>query len=173
MCLNLPGEPVIVKDPFHLWSLDALLKVYPDACIVHIHRDPAATLGSWANYVTGVLSICSAQIDPVTVGQLWLEQFRVGMKNLLQVRSKAPKGAILDVRYGDVSKAPLETARRILHHFGFNPGEATRGRISRYLEQHSPQQHKSHPYSLERFGFNADQLRAEFREYGAQLGESP
>jgi hypothetical protein len=170
LCFKRPGNPVIVKDPFHIWSLDALRAVYPDACIVHIHRDPVESLASWANYVTGVLGICSDRIEPGEVGELWLDLFRVAVRQLAGARTGGDSRAILDVRYTDVAARPFDAARRILDHFGFvRDRDETLSRISAYLSRHPPKQHVSHPYSLERFGFTADRLRSEFRDYREQI----
>ena len=37
---GFPAERWVLKSPSHLWSLGPLLQEYPDALIIHTHRDP-------------------------------------------------------------------------------------------------------------------------------------
>src|SRR5262249_52332224 len=41
-----PAHRWVLKAPGHLWAFDALLDVYPDARIVHTHRDPLQVVAS-------------------------------------------------------------------------------------------------------------------------------
>jgi hypothetical protein len=36
---DLAGPRIVLEDCWHLWHLDALLEVYPDACVIQIHAD--------------------------------------------------------------------------------------------------------------------------------------
>jgi hypothetical protein len=44
--LRCAAERWVLKSPGHLWALDALLAVYPDARIVQTHRDPLQVIAS-------------------------------------------------------------------------------------------------------------------------------
>jgi hypothetical protein len=41
-----PGRRWVLKWPYHLWHLDALLDVFPDAIVIHNHRDPRVAIPS-------------------------------------------------------------------------------------------------------------------------------
>lgn len=43
-----PDQRWLLKNPGHITHLDALLTVFPDACIIQTHRDPAACIPSCA-----------------------------------------------------------------------------------------------------------------------------
>ena len=45
---QLPGGRWILKSPDHLFALDDIRKVYPDAQLVLVHRDPVRVLASVA-----------------------------------------------------------------------------------------------------------------------------
>ncbi len=47
-----PEKRWLFKDATHLFDLDALLEVYPDACIIQTHRDPPVSL------IPSVCSLC-------------------------------------------------------------------------------------------------------------------
>ena len=66
-----PAERWVLKSPGHLWALDALLDVYPDARIVQTHRDPLRVLASLAHLVTVLRGLASDRIDPFEIGADW------------------------------------------------------------------------------------------------------
>ena len=41
---NWPARNLVLKCPEHLWFMDALLDVFPDACVIWTHRDPVASI---------------------------------------------------------------------------------------------------------------------------------
>ena len=45
----------LLKNPSHVFGIDALLAVFPDACIVQTHRHPAASLASLVNLLGNVM----------------------------------------------------------------------------------------------------------------------
>lgn len=42
-----PGTHWVLKSPHHLFFLDVLLTVFPDACVVQTHRDPATAMAGF------------------------------------------------------------------------------------------------------------------------------
>jgi len=47
-----PGQPMILKSPSHLFAIDALLKVFPDASVIQLHRDPIKVIPSFCSFLT-------------------------------------------------------------------------------------------------------------------------
>ncbi|MDE2833901.1 MAG: sulfotransferase, partial [Bacteroidota bacterium] len=46
---SMPRRTWLLKMPFHLMELDALLKTYPDAVFIQTHRQPGQFMGSWSS----------------------------------------------------------------------------------------------------------------------------
>src|SRR2546422_2291535 len=65
------GERWVLKSPGHLWALDALLAVYPDARIVQTHRDPLRVVASLTSLVTLLRGLASDRVDPLAIGAAW------------------------------------------------------------------------------------------------------
>ena len=61
-----PGDWVL-KWPKHLFGLDALLEVYPDARIVWTHRDPGTVIPSSVSFVGTLRAMNSPVFDPEAV----------------------------------------------------------------------------------------------------------
>ena len=56
------------KTPHHLENLDALLEVFPDARIIHTHRDPVRVVASFCSMISHGRGLFSDHIDPREVG---------------------------------------------------------------------------------------------------------
>ena len=61
------------KDPSHLGNLEEILGVYPDACFIHIRRDPSETLPSICSLTKQVRGGFTKNIDLKELGQKTLD----------------------------------------------------------------------------------------------------
>ena len=70
---NRPPRRWILKSPFHLWKLDALLRVFPDATLVWLHRDPATVLASRCSLAEVVRRLHNRRVDLRLLGADWCQ----------------------------------------------------------------------------------------------------
>ena len=101
-----PGEWVL-KWPKHLFGLDALLEVYPDARIVWTHRDPAKVIPSSVSFVGTLRSMNSPLFDPRRFGAEWTALEEMGLQRGLSVRDRVGEDRFLDVHYNDLTADPV------------------------------------------------------------------
>jgi len=73
-----PGQRWVLKAPGHLLALDALLQVYPDACVLMTHRDPLKVLGSCASFTEVLRSAFSDRVDKVSMARQVAERWEEG-----------------------------------------------------------------------------------------------
>jgi Sulfotransferase family len=161
------GGRWLLKGPAHLNALDAIAEVYPDACIVQTHRDPAKVHPSTCSLIALVRSILSDRIDPVTIGREALEQVQRTLTRLLKIRETFPAARIIDVRYADLIADPLATIGRIHDHFDLPLPDEMARRTQDWLETNPRHKHGVHRYALEAFGTDReeiDRLGAAYRE---------
>ena len=59
----------MLKCPDHVFALDAIRAVYPDARIVFVHRDPVKVLASVARLTEVVRRPFMRRVDPVQIGR--------------------------------------------------------------------------------------------------------
>lgn len=64
-----PGRRPVLKSPFHLGRLGALLAEVPEAMVVWTHRDPAVALASWCSLAAVLASASSHQVDLGALGR--------------------------------------------------------------------------------------------------------
>ncbi|WP_291084619.1 sulfotransferase family protein, partial [Dietzia sp. UBA5065] len=63
-----PGRRWVLKNPSHLFALDALLEVYPDAVVVQTHRDPRRSMASMFSLAHRTAADWSTEFTPEYIG---------------------------------------------------------------------------------------------------------
>ncbi|HEY8156986.1 MAG TPA: sulfotransferase [Myxococcota bacterium] len=162
-----PAERWVLKSPGHLWALDALLAVYPDARIVQTHRDPVAVLASLVSLIHTLRGLASDAADPSEIGADWASRLAAGLRLASEARDRAGGGSarFLDIRFSDLVGREIEQVRRIYDHFGMELRPEAEARMRRYLAEHPRDQHGAHRYSLGFGGLDEGRLRPRFAEY--------
>jgi len=157
----------VLKSPQHLWSLDALLAVYPDARIVQTHRDPVKVAASLASLVSLLRGMGSDQVDPGEVGSDWTGRLVEGLSRATAVRDRSELGEsrVFDVHFREFLADPLETVRRIYSNFGIQLGAEAERRMRRFLATHPQNEHGRHEYTLKGAGLDLETERDRFEAY--------
>ncbi len=164
---GIPTEHWVLKSPQHLWFFDALLHVYPDAQVIHTHRDPARVVASVASLVCLLRAMCSDEIDPEDVGRDWLGRISTALERGLVTRSRrgGDGSQFFDMHFHEYLADPVGMVRRIYRHFGRELSDAAAGRMQAYLVTHPADEHGSHRYVLSDFGLEPDAVRERMKRY--------
>lgn len=159
-----PGQPLVLKDPCHIWNLDALLETFPDARIIHLHRRLEEVVPSFAS-LCHALQEGGAKARPLEqIGAYAADMLEVGMQRMLAARERLGGEQILDLDYRDLVRGPLDTLAKIYSRFGLELDAGARASMDAWLETNRGLSGKHH-YSLEMFGFDADALSRRFSPY--------
>jgi len=108
----------ILKYPVHMKHLRALLAVYPDACIVHTHRDPSRVLSSYINLIAGFRAIFERDIDRAAIAREQLEVWAAGAERAIAVRREQATAQFFDLYFSDFVADPIGSVQRIYERFG-------------------------------------------------------
>ncbi|MGA9756026.1 MAG: sulfotransferase [Desulfobaccales bacterium] len=169
-----PGQRWVLKAPGHLLALEALLQVYPDACVLMTHRDPLKVLASCASFTEVLRSAFSDRVDKVSmarqVGQRWEEGAGLAVKYR---QAGNLGGQLFDVQYLELVRDPISMARRIYEHFDLELTAAAETAMQRFLAENPQNKGGVHRYSLEEFGFNREEERRRFQAYLDCFGIEP
>lgn len=170
---NAPNQRWLLKNPGHITHLDALFTVFPDACIVQTHRDPAACIPSVCSVIHPARRFFHArEVDPTLIGPRELEFWAWSAERADAVRSTRPE-RFLDVRFADFQREPLTVVERIYGHFGLELHDAARTAMQTWLADNTRHKHGRHEYTLEQFGLTRDAVHARFSAYMARYGIAP
>ena len=166
------GERWVLKSPAHLNNIDTLLDVFPDARIVHTHRDPIKVCASVASLTAMLRGAGSDHIDLHAIGRQQLDWWAKLVDESLSQRKRfaAQQSQFFDVKLRETVADPLDVVRRMYAHFGFAlPGEVDT-RMRNFMASHPRDRHGSHTYTPEDFGIDPVRDREPFEEYIAYFG---
>ncbi len=167
---GLRGEHWILKTPCHLMWLDALLEVFPDALLVHTHRNPTTVLASVSSLMSNIRSAMTEHIDPVAIGREQLDAWTWGMERVMKARELVPPERVVDVMYDDTVARPVETVERVYAHLGLDYTPAVAKGVEDYLAANPRDKHGTHTYTLEEFGLDRAEVDARFASYREHFG---
>ena len=160
------GDRWVLKTPAHMAWLDTLLAVYPDACLIQCHRDPAKIIPSLANNLLQYRKLYSTLRPAGTYGMVELQAHEPAQVDAIRDRPEF-SDRFIDAHYADVQADPMAVVRRIYRHFGMPlPAEseaAMRPGSGRDRSDHAagPQ----HVYSGEDFGVDHAEIDRHFGDY--------
>jgi len=168
------GERWVLKAPGHLRSLKSLMQVYPDACIIHLHRDPIETIPSAASLFMTSWSIFHDKVLPEKVGQFTLDLIGLWINQAMEDRKQAEsnpdsKVRFIDRNYKDLVVDPIATMRDLYNQCGLTWSSSVEQQMKLFLAENCQHKHGKHQYSLEQFGLKEDQVRERFDAYNKRF----
>lgn len=158
-----PEKRWVIKDPPNLSRLNLLLKLYPDACIVHIHRDPVQTIPSLCSLMS-TMHRASGGNDPAFLPEREMMWWPVAMRRALEVRRQFPQ-SFFDLSFKDFVSNPVGSVEAVYKHFDLGFPEQGRSAVKSHAEGNKRDKHGAHSYTAEEFGFSDEGLREQFQFY--------
>jgi hypothetical protein len=159
----------ILKSPWHLWNLDSFLKVYPDARIIHVHRDVAPSIGSQCSLSARICCRIRRSVNLHDLGRFWVDYSLAGLERGLAARDRLPASQVYDVHLDELRAAPRATLRAIYEQFDLPFDDALLDRFEQTAAQEPTFQHGVHDYRLEDFGLEAEGVSRTFAAYRARF----
>jgi hypothetical protein len=165
-----PERRWVLKYPAHLRNLRALLAVYPDACIVQTHRDPANVLPSICSLVAGWRSLYEGGVDMRAIGREQLALYAGMMETGLAVRAENSSAQFFDLGFREVLADPIAAVKRAYSHFGFEWTPAGEDAMRRWHAANPQGKHGEHRYRASDYGLDPGELDERFAAYRARFG---
>ncbi|MBE9190490.1 sulfotransferase [Gloeocapsopsis crepidinum LEGE 06123] len=162
---HYPGAHWVLKAPAHIFYLDALIKVFPDACIVQTHRDPLKVLPSVCSLTAIVRGVYSDRVEPKALGNYWSDRIAKALEREMQFRDSEASSRFYDLHYHNLVQDPIGTVRQIYAYFGYDFHPQMAENIKTWLAQNPQHKHGVHRYSLEQFGLDPERANSRFAKY--------
>jgi hypothetical protein len=164
----------VVKCPDHLFALEAIRSVYPDARLVFVHRDPVKVLLSVARLTEVLRRPFTRRLDPAEIGREESLRWQDGTSRMVAVGDDAGQpDPVCHVHHLDLVSDPVSTVEQVYGHFGLAlPSAAVRG-MERYVAAQPNGGYARHAYRFEDHGLDAEAERKKFRAYMLRFGVSP
>ncbi|MGD8608542.1 MAG: sulfotransferase [Myxococcales bacterium] len=169
---GVKGERWVLKSPAHLHLLDTLLDVFPDARIIHTHRDPMEVCASVASLTATLRGAASDDIDLESIGRQQVRWWAklIGKSVAQRKRLAHKERQFFDVTMNEIVDDPIGVVRRIYRHFGYPLSEELEAKMISFMEKNPRGKHGVHLYSASDFGIDPDRDRSLFGEYIEHFG---
>lgn len=159
-----PGDRWLLKSPAHLWALDVLIDMFPDACIIQTHRDPAQIIGSYCSMVA-MLMRGREGVDPRELGPAVLEFLARSVERGMAARDKLGPARFVDVSYRQFVKDPTGTVERVYAAFQLDLAPRTIDAMRKHIGDHPQNKHGTHTYTLADYGLTAEVVTERLARY--------
>ncbi|HTW04228.1 MAG TPA: sulfotransferase [Streptosporangiaceae bacterium] len=163
--IGLPdaGRRWVLKNPSHLFALDALLAVYPDALVIQTHREPAAAVASVCSLAGQASRGWSTVFTGEVIGRDQLELWARGLELFTAARARRDPAQFCDVDYAEFAADPLAVIESVYARLGRTlSGGAADAMRALIADGAGTGARPSHRYALRDFGLTAEQVSERF-----------
>ncbi|MFP6605861.1 MAG: sulfotransferase [Myxococcota bacterium] len=168
--LQCGGRPRnwVLKTPLYLIFIDLLFATYPDAWVVHTHRDPLKTEPSGLSTLATVRWERSDEVDLPEAGSVGMGD----MMMLLAQRRAAGElpDRIVDLHFSELVSDPVSAVEKLYGQMDRPLLAEHADAIRRYVDEKPKGKFGKHKYSAEEWGFDPVELREKMRPYTDHYG---
>jgi len=163
--IGLPdaGRRWVLKNPSHLFALDALLRVYPDALVIQTHRAPREAIASVCSLAAQVSAGWSTTFGGEVIGRDQLETWARGLDCFTAVRAARDPAQFYDVAYDEFVADPIGTVEAVYGYFGLTLTDRAAAAMRGLREQSAGAARPAHRYALADFGLTGEQVDERFQ----------
>ncbi|WP_326587447.1 sulfotransferase family protein [Streptomyces sp. NBC_01294] len=171
VCNRVSGGALVLRDPFHAPYLSDLVRVYPRARIIRMHRDPADVLASTAGIAWSQRIADSAGVvDPAEVGAEWADWLERHFADAEASRTRIGEDRILDIRHADLVGDPVATLRRATAFVGVPTTPVVEQNMVALAREAAMSAQSAWHFEPEEFGLSRRELGQRFAEYRRTYG---
>jgi hypothetical protein len=162
----------LLKSPGHLSTLEALFGEYPDARVIHTHRDPRRFIASLVSLLAVLRFMRSDRDDRATLGPIMEMTYQLFLEQVIRQRSDGtvPNDQIVDTHFLELMSDPVAMLHRVYEQLGYDWPTGHDRAITAYLDAKPKAKHGVHAYSYADVGLDEDHVRATFAPYVAHYG---
>ncbi len=162
--LNDREKRWVLKNPSHLFALDALFAAYPDALVVQCHRPAETIMASMCSLAEHTTEGWSNSFSGEVIGQDSLETWSRGFHLFDAERAKHDAAQFCDVDYFEFIKDPIAAVEGIYRQFDIDFTDAARAAMTdMHAESQKGPRAPKHTYALADYGLTDEQVREQFK----------
>ena len=165
-----PTQQWILKSPDHLCALEELFAVFPDAVIIHTHRNPLEALKSSIQLTRVLHRLFSRPDDADQLQQQQTRALAERIERSLRFRDQHPElaGRFLDINYTELVADPLAAVQRIYRHLDRSLTPPVMQRMRQLTAARSRYCRRN--VSLAELGLNVSAAASRFQGYSRRFG---
>jgi hypothetical protein len=161
----------MLKSPDHIFALDALRQVYPDARFVFVHRDPMKVLPSVARLTEILRQPFTRKIDRLQIGRQVSDRWELGAKLLIEAADwlRSSPERVFHMRYKDLVSDPFAIVSDLYRHFSMTMSREREQSLKNSIAQRPNGGYGRNSYKFEDYGLNPVAERKRYSAYIAHF----
>jgi hypothetical protein len=160
--LNDAGRRWVLKNPSHLFALDALLEVYPDALVIQTHRAPRVAIASVCSLAAQASDGWSETFRGPVIGKDQLATWASGLERFTAERARHDPARFYDVGYEEFVADPFGTVEAAYGYFGLPLSGAAADAMRSLIGADAAGRGQGHRYTLADFGLSGEEVDERF-----------
>jgi hypothetical protein len=130
-----PGRQLLLKNPANSARIDQILRLFPEARFIHIHRDPLKVYASTIHlYLKAQAEWGFHKPDRAHIAEHVLETYPLLMQAYLEQRASIPAGRLTEVAFKDLQDQPMAVLEAIYNDLRLPGFETARPYFAAYLD---------------------------------------
>ncbi len=167
-----PEKRWLLKNPGHIANLDLLFAIFPDACVIQTHRNPAKAVPSLCQLLIQAheaIEVGRVSERAQLMGMREVEKWAKAVRDAEPVR-QAHGDQIIDVVHGDFHRDPMAVIARIYDKFGLSLSPEAEAKMRQRADDKPEMAHGAHTYQATDFGISEDEILERFGDYPERFG---
>lgn len=162
---NDPDKRWVLKNPSHLFALDALMEVYPDAIVVQTHRAPETIIASMCSLAEHATQDYSTVFTRERIGATQLDLWSRGLREFSAARAKYDPAQFVDIDFAELRSDPFGAVQQVYDAIGADfTHDARAAMVALDEDSKSGDRRPQHKYSLADYGLTAEQVAEAFAQ---------
>ena len=170
-----PGQQWMLKAPAHMWGIDAILEVFPDARFVWCHRDPQKVVPSINSMNKAIMSMYAgdySHLDAGEIGRAVMEWYAMSLEKGLEMRDRLPPELFVDSSQRAFVENPMAVVESVYDAFDLELSDESRAVLQSHIDDNPQGKHGKHEYDLAEYGLTRELIDERFAFY-TQDGRFP
>lgn len=150
----------LLKAPSHMNRLNWLFETFPDATIVHCHRDPVTTITSISALTEACRRMYSDLDSAREGGRYMLEHWSAQLRGYMQLRPQfEQQHRFVDIAYSEITGDWRAAIKRIYAAAGVELSDEARAAMQAWEADNPQGKHGELRYTIEQYGLSRDEIR--------------
>ena len=163
-----PGRQWMLKAPAHMWGIEAIMQVFPDARFIWCHRNPQAVVPSINSMNKALLEMYlgdTSHIDPGEMGRSVMEWYASSLETGLQQRAAFPPSLFFDCSQRELVESPMRLVEQLYSTLDLPLDASSRQAMQAHIDANPKGKHGRHHYDLASFGLTPEMIDTRFAFY--------
>jgi Sulfotransferase family len=162
----------LLKSPGHLQSLPQVFAEYPDARVIHTHRDPRMFIASLVSLLSVLRFTRSDRVDVAELGPLMELTYQMFLEQVIAQRADGtiPNDRIVDSHFLELMANPVSALHKCYEQLELEWPRGHDQVVRAYLAAKPKGKHGAHAYTFDDVGLDETHVRETFANYVGHYG---